>query len=296
MKMKTVCLVVMIPALVASLAAADADKQDLKEAARAVTEAFEGHSFTAKVNLRRYGHHFVTPSGEPHPSKGKKQGRGGEGSIQLDSGVKVRAGEVGHTIAVMVKGKEQVLVLFNRKPHAKLNPATIHVLYDRQVTVDDLTPEKMALAVESLVEIEGYEPGAAVAAAFDQVLDSGEEPAGADAPAPMATAPTVVSLRARSEPSSARAGEEVALVLEYEVAAPSGPVTATETRSLSLDGRMMPTYPVSERVERRGGVFVSTYRQPLPRTAAPGTYAFEGEVCVAGDCISRTVTFEVSPP
>jgi len=287
-------------AMAATVVDAKPGKEDLKEAAKSLNETFKGTSFTAKVNLSRYGHHYVMPNGEPHPSKGKKQGRGGEGAIQFDSGIKVHAGEVGYTIGVHVKGKDQVMVFFNKKPNAKLNPATAHVLYDRPVTADDLTPEKIAVAVQSLVEIKGYEPSAQVAAAFDEALASGSEASTTGQPAPDSPtapmAPTVISVEARAEPPTVHGGEEVALVLEYEVAAPSGSVTAVETRSLSLDGRMMPTYPVHEEIQRQQGVFISSYRQMLPRTVATGSYVFKGEVCVGGDCISRSVHFEVVRP
>lgn len=276
--------------------AAQSDPQALKAAAEAVNRVFERTSYVAKIPIIRYGHHYVTPNGDPHPRKAKKQGRGAENAIQFDSGVKVPPGGVGYSIFVAVKGKDEVLVGLNDKAGARLNPDSVHILYDRPVTVEDLTPEKIALALQGIVEIRGYGPAAQVAAAFDQVMAAGEAAGGAATVAPTtAAAPPLVSLRARVEPERARAGEEVALVLEYEVGAAEGAL-AVETRKLSRDGSLMPTYPVREEISRGAGAFVSKYRQPLPRSVVPGDYLFQGEVCVGGDCISRSVTFEVVAP
>jgi hypothetical protein len=294
--MKRFTLCVLFMAAVATVGVAESSKEDLKQAAKAVAEAFAQTSFTAKVDLLRYGDHFVTPDGEPHPGKSKKQGRGAsKTAIQLDDGVKVHAGEVGHSIQVYLKGRDEVAVGFNQKPGAKLNPALAHILYERPVTTEDLTPEKIARAVESLVVIQGYEPGAELAAAFDEVLESASPGESADSSSVNAAQarPVLVSVVARVEPGVVRAGGEASLVLEYEV---SGAATVAEGRSLSLGGTVVPSFPVREEIGRAAGVFVSSYRQPLPRTAQAGIYVFQGEVCVAADCIRRSVPFEVVAP
>ncbi len=269
---------------------------DVKAAAKATTAAFSTTSYVAKLDLRRYAHHYVLPDGSPSTKKGeKKQGRGGEGAIQFDDGVKVHAGEVGESLYVLPKKKE-LWVCFNKKRGALLNPAIVHVLFDRPVAADDITPEKIARAVSSVAVIKGYEPGADIAAAFDEVLAAEPRPAEA-APAPgRSDRPTVASLRVWAEPAKAPPGGTVELKLEYEVLSPGGEVEAVETRVLTLEGATLPTYPVVDRLKRGAGSFTSSYRQPLPAGARPGTYSLAGEVCVGTDCIRRTATFEVSRP
>lgn len=284
-----VALVLYAPAVPAR-----AGNSTIKQAAKDATEAFSHTTFVAKLDLLRYAEHFVLPDGSPAPQKQKKQGRGpGATTIQLNNGIKVRAGQTGEGIFVWTGKRDTIRVAFNPK-HKPLNAVVVNILFDRDVTVDDFDPYKLALAVSSVAEIRGFEPETAIAAAFDQVLEETPEVPTSSAPPP-STAPTVLSLRVWAEPAQVRPGETVELKLEYQVQAPGGAVAAVETRELSLDGTMMPTYPVSEEISRAAGSYTSNYRQPLPASARPGTYSFEGEVCVAGDCIRRAARFEVVP-
>ena len=85
-------------------------------------------------------------------------------------------------------------------------------------------------------------------------------------------------------------------MLEYVVETPGNMVETVENRILTFDGTTLPTYPVVDRLMRGDDLFTSSYHQPLPVSARPGTYTFEGEVCVASDCISRTATFRINQP
>lgn len=277
---------------------------EVKAAAKATNEAFSTTSYEAKMDLRRYAHFYVLPDGSPSTKKGKKkQGRGGEGAIQFDDGVKVGSGDVGESIRVYPKG-DQVWVGFNKKRGKTMNPAIVHILYGRPVTADDITPEKIARAVSSVAIIRGFEPGEDIADAFDEALAAAGVRSKEVAPSvassgatPSATASSgsaLVSLQVRTEPATARAGGEVELILEYEVRSPGGEIEAVETRTLSLAGAALPGYPVIDRLMRGAGLFTSSFRQPIPPSAKSGTYTLKGEVCVAGDCISRSATFELT--
>ena len=282
---------------------ARAGNDELKAAAAAVTEKLAETSFVAKIDLGSMQKFFVLPDGSPSDEKGRKQGSGGwtGSTVWMPGGkVKVHAGEVGRTIRVTSNypgksSKNRFYIHLNKKARQTLNPALVTVLLDRPVTPEDMTADRIALAVSSLATVEGYEPGAAMAAALDRVLDEAPReatPDGVAAPGP--GRPTVLSLEVRAEPSRVGRGDDVRLVLEYGVGAPEGSVTATETRAISFDGNLMPTYPATDDVTRSAGTHTSVQVQPLPAAAAAGVYTFEGQVCVGGDCIQRSTTFEVS--
>lgn len=267
----------------------------IKAAAKAVNETFLATSYVAKVDIRRYGHHYVLPDGQPAPKKGKKQGRGGEGAIVFNSNLKVPAGQVGESITVYPKKKE-IWIGLNKTRGKSMNGDIVHILFDRKVVADDITAEKIARAISSVAEIKGYEAGKDVAAAFDEVL-AATPPATEAAAAPhRSERPTITSLRVWVDPEVANPGDAVELMLEYVVQTPGNVVETVENRLLTFGGATLPTYPVVDRLMRGDGLFTSSYRQPLPASARPGTYTFEGEVCVASDCISRTVTFQINRP
>ena len=269
----------------------------IKAATKAANDAFYETSYVAKVQIRRYGHHYVTPDGQPVTKKGKKQGRGGETAIVFNSNVKVSVGEVGESIYIWPKKKE-LWVGFNKKRGKMMNSDIVHIMFDRKVVADDITPEKIARAVASVAEIKGYEAGKDVAAAFDEVLAATPQPAeAAAAKTPrQSDQPTIASLRVWAEPEVAQLGEAVELMLEYVVQSPENQNETVENRLLTFDGTTLPTYPVVDRLMRGDGQYTSSYRQPLPTGATPGSYTFKGEVCVASDCISRTVKFQIVQP
>lgn len=136
-----------------------------------------------------------------------------------------------------------------------------------------------------------------VAEAFDEALSaapaasaSGQSSAAA---APSANRTTVGRLDVTTSSSTVSRGSSIELVLSYKVEVPAGTTTVSETRTLTVGGQLVPGYPVHDSIERIAGSYTSTYQQPVPAAAAGGTYEFKGEVCVGGDCISRTATFRV---
>ena len=42
-------------------------------------------------------------------------------------------------------------------------------------------------------------------------------------------------------------------------------------------------------------IMIAHPSQDVTTSVEPGIYSFQGEVCVAGDCIRRAATFEVAP-
>ena len=267
----------------------------IRAAVKAANETFLTTSYVAKVNIRRYGHHYVLPDGQPAPKKGKKQGRGGEGAIVFNSNLKVPAGEVGESIYIWLKKKE-LWVGLNKKRGKVMNSDIVHIMFDRKVVADDITPEKIARAISSVAEIKGYEAGKDVAAAFDEVLTAVPASTKTISTPQRSLNPTVVSLRVWADPEVAKPGGAVELTLEYVVQTQGNEVETVETRLLTFEGATLPTYPVVDHLMREDGQFTSNYRQPLPKRVKPGTYSFEGEVCIEKDCIRRTATFRIMQP
>lgn len=276
----------------------------IEAACAAATAALDERiGFVARVDLGNMASFFVRPDGSPVAGLEQQEG-GYKGSTLWAPGgsVLVRAGESGRRIVVVprVRGSQVpkagrnnpnwYWVLLNRKHRP--NSAAVAVIHDRPVTPEDITPEKIARALSSLVTIRGHEVGAGVAAAFDQVLEQASETAVPTAPGPAASA-TLVAVEVWAEPEVVAPGDEVKLVLRYEVGAAA---ETSETRELWLGESMMPNFPRRETLARGAGSHTSAYRQRLPPAATPGSYRFVGEVCAGGDCIRRAATFEVRAP
>jgi hypothetical protein len=277
-------------ALVVQATPSHAVDKDVKAAAKAAYKTFLETSFVAKMDLRNYGHHYVLPDGSPAQQKSKKQGRGGEGALFAKK-IKVQSGETGEGIYVRAK-KDEITVQLTKKRKG-MNGTWVHILFDRRVVPDDFEPAKLARAVSSLAVIKGYEPGADIAAAFDEA-GAGEELPSAFSDTQVA--PSISSFNVRVEPPRIARGTEARVVLEYDVSAPTGrSVEVLESRSLLLGGKVLPSFPTSERLVRNNGHFQTIYSQPIPSSAATGVYELEAEVCVAGGCTSRRVILEVTP-
>lgn len=273
----------------------------LDAACEAATAALDHRGFVAKVALGNMASFVVRPDGSPVAGFEQKEG-GYKGSTLWAPGgpVLVAAGESGTRIVVTRRHRGPQVpkagrdnpnwfwVHLNRKHRP--NSASVAVVHDRPVTPADITPERIARALSSLVTIRGLEAGADVAAAFDEVLSQA-----AEAPAQAATveAAPLVSLEVWAEPAALAPGEEVTLFLRYQVGASA---EATETRELRLGESMMPTFPRRESLARTAGSHTSAYRQQLPASAQPGTYRYTGEVCIGDDCIRRTASFELRHP
>jgi hypothetical protein len=270
----------------------------LVAAADAATAALAGTSFVAKVDIGNVAKFYVQADGEPVEDREQKQSGYGRNTLWAPGGpVLVRAGEVGQVIFVQTKypgrraRENEYWVFLNRK--RRVNAAGVAVVFDRPVRPEDITPEKVARAVASLVTIRGYEPGADVAAAFDQALAAAPAEATAAGSSASAAAPMLVALRLGTEPAEVARGGEVSLRLEYELAGVAAEREVVERVSLLHGERPLPGYPIEARPLRGGGVHQASYAQRIPAAAAPGTYTVRGEVCVAGDCIVRSATFEV---
>lgn len=108
----------------------------------------------------------------------------------------------------------------------------------------------------------------------------------------MPAAPGLRLLSARAEPGQLRPGDTLRLTMQFAVdGVGSAGVPIRESYELSLDGAVLPRFPV-ERTETRGpGEHRGVYSQQIPRGARPGVYRFKAEVCLEGACSNRTTEF-----
>jgi hypothetical protein len=108
--------------------------------------------------------------------------------------------------------------------------------------------------------------------------------------------PVVSALAIKAEPLRVKRGAVLNLTLDYTIDAPGeSQVEVSESLTLLLNGKPLPSYP-RERTERRvAGNHTTFFRQKIPSRAADGGYTYKGEVCIPSGCTSRVLTFSVVP-
>ena len=106
----------------------------------------------------------------------------------------------------------------------------------------------------------------------------------------------VLQLEIQADPPLVHNNEVLKLVLDYQMeVAGQTMVQVEETRTLMLEGKILPGYPKTSLESRRGGRHTSRVEQVIPARAKAAIYTYEGKVCVGRDCISRSREFEVAP-
>ena len=111
-----------------------------------------------------------------------------------------------------------------------------------------------------------------------------------------ALVPSIGMLDIQADPPLVRNNQVLNLVLNYEVQTAGRPsVSVTETMTLLLDGKTLPSYPKTNTESRSTGRHTTSFQQRIPPRARAGTYVYQGEVCIADDCISRSKKFQVVP-
>jgi len=106
--------------------------------------------------------------------------------------------------------------------------------------------------------------------------------------------PSVAQLKAIAEPAQVKNSEILNLTLDYTVdTAGHDSVPVIETRTLILDGTVLPNYPKTDNLSRSSGHYTTSFKQIIPPRAKTGNYIFKGEVCVEDGCISKISRFQV---
>jgi hypothetical protein len=272
---------------------ANAASPEVKQAAKALGNDLKARGFKALIGLHVHGFHYVRPDGSPIEGKKQSKRKGSKGLFTKDFAV--APGEMGRGIDVRLKGNDKLWFLLGKKGGFSLawNPSSVEVHFEREITPADLTPEMAARALSSLVEFQGLRPGAEL---DDLLGDLGDAPAPPTAERAAPRGPGLFSLVPRVDPARVRPGGTLDLLLDFEVVAAEGAaVQVQETRTVESGGQALPGFPRVATSARTSGRFTSSSRLLVPAAAAPGEYRYRGEVCLDGDCISRSVSFVVAP-
>lgn len=300
-------LLVIAPALQAS---------DLGVAKKEANLRFKNSSFTALADLQTSAQYYVRPDATPLDEK--KQGR-----FRFKLGIGQRnlafsKGQQGKGIYVTFsKRKQHIKVTLQPKRGPTMHAVTLFIQHDRALQATDLDPRAIARALASHAEFAGFEVGKELDTAVEAVaVQQQATPTSTEvvpamieakpaAPMPPKQAQiqtsmlassqlTIIALQSVASPSRITKGSEILLELLFELNVPEGQrVLAREARSLFFGSNLLPGFPVKHEQPRSAGQNSSKFSQPIPYSAAAGIYTFKGEVCVAQDCISRTVSFEV---
>jgi hypothetical protein len=106
--------------------------------------------------------------------------------------------------------------------------------------------------------------------------------------------PAISGLAVVAVPKTVGISETVNLRMMYNAeSGAAGSVVVREQRTLWFNDRILPNYPATGEFVRESATYTSGYAQRIPSEALPGTYLYEGEVCLEGRCTSARTTFEV---
>jgi len=279
---------ILLPGVLISLlttTSAVAKNSEIRNALQHAQLEFVAKTIKARVELRQHGLYHLQPDAQPWGTKTQGK-RAGLGYYK----VTFTPGDAAKSISFSRKGNDSIRVMAWCCADAGRSYSEIHIHYGREVRVEDLQPFKLMHALSSLFKIESYDPRAAL----ERSLAMLGQDSVAGSPTFETDIPTMLSLTVLAEPRSARHGDTVNLVLRYDVGSPdSRPVTLTETRMLGFDGRELPGYPSTRETSLVRGPQHTSLPQSIPAAAPAGVYELGGEVCVNGDCIARTVSFEI---
>jgi hypothetical protein len=107
-------------------------------------------------------------------------------------------------------------------------------------------------------------------------------------------APAIGQLNILAHPPKLRNGEVLNLIFDYTVESTGqATVLVTETRTLLLNGKVLPNYPTTSDVMRESGRYTTGFEQTIPSRAKSGTYTFTGKACIDDRCASDSNTFQV---
>lgn len=284
------CIGLLVAGLPGSATPGEAGRKEDRDKAGRATEQLLEWGMVAKVYLKNNGEYHISADGRPLGEQGEMYGLNVHGGDMV-----LVPGDEPDGIAIAFKKKSIIFTFLcceNRRSEPKGARARLHVDLGRKPTIDDLDPVQLKRWFSPFFDIGGPSEEAAVAAVIE-ALESAAPAAGAP-PQAAVDRPTVLSLRIAAQPAVVEREAEVRLVMAYQLAAPGGEaMEITEERTVSHGGVTVPGYPSRDRQIRPPGPVETALPQRIPPGAGTGAYEFRGEVCVAGDCISRTVTFEV---
>lgn len=139
---------------------------------KASSDYFAGHPFTALVDFHVHGNHFIDSKGKPLPEKDQSARAGSKGL--LTKKMAVAKGAQGHIFNIALKTENELEVYVSESSEtfsAAWNPSNIFITYPRPITRDDLTPERLAKTLSSMMKFKDFQVGSEM----DDVLKALEE-------------------------------------------------------------------------------------------------------------------------
>ena len=290
-----------------------AGAKSLGAAKKAARQQIRDWTFVPKVPLGMAGVYQVNPDGTPTDDQ--------QGKVFWLKGTHIGANKRVHTPRTCMdegktyrrqgKGTMAGMAFLDFEVHSKevqlalFTCVRFKIRYGRKVTAADLDPNAIAKALSGYFRIRGpgvTKPGDALKK-LESALAANHSASGTAVPpatksranpfAPSSAGPQVATLQVEALPAAVTHGETVELILRFELAGPPGAIDLVETHTLLFDGHPLPNYPKSRATRRSAGRHESLIPQKIPGAASPGVYKFKAEVCIADDCRSRAVTFEV---
>ena len=280
------------------------------ERVKEIRETFIGRSFVFKEDWYEYALIDSDPVGgfsDPKPltkfpkhieKRGHRVKMASAGNLAKIVGIRIYGDgltficdvENGNQVYLTIINYRQWTVFFGSRN--KRNPSPRDKLKDKRITVEWIDRNLTYYTVEWVDDIPAT-------AATDLALP---EPPTQPSLTPLSTAGTPASvpiigrLQVQAEPPVVRNNQTLNLLLKYSVeGADQGSVAVVETRTLLLDGQVLPNYPKVTNESRISGEYSTNFQQLIPSRARAGEYLYRGEVCIADDCVSRTRKFSVSP-
>jgi hypothetical protein len=278
------------PALVLTLAfaAAAAAQSPTGAQKKALEQAFKNAPFTALIDLPIVNSMVVFPSGDIDAEVYREKLKFPP-SIRKGERATIRTIEVdGDSIEVIIH-RGGMMSFLNRNHYKNIAwdayqvGSRIKIAFGRRLTASDVTPTVVARALSGVLAIDAH-PVAV------QAAKTGLPPA---AP-PEAPAAELVAVEV--QPSRARPGETVQLIIRVRVGglAPGRRMEIVEERQLLFDGRPLFSTPRRAAESWANGLHTMTLAFPLPGQAPAGAYTFAGTVRTPLGVETREAIFVVS--
>jgi hypothetical protein len=113
---------------------------------------------TAVLNLHVHGNHFVNSDGDAIAGKNQSARFGSKGLFTKKYAL--AEGESGYILSMGMMGSSKMVVVVSKSKGiaGAWNPSNIYIEYGRPIVPEDHTPQAFAIALSSVLDIEGVKP------------------------------------------------------------------------------------------------------------------------------------------
>lgn len=130
-----------------------------KDSFKELQDFMTNRQVTAVLDLHVHGNHYVDFDGKAIDGKNQSARKGSKGLFTKKFAL--ANGETGYIISMGTKGNSEIMVVVSKTKGLKgaWNPSNIYIDYGRPMVPKDHTPEAFAIALSSVLKIEGVKPG-----------------------------------------------------------------------------------------------------------------------------------------